>query len=266
MFVLQTLREFVDNPMGKGSNAIPSRQVIKDDLKRRLDKILEKKKIGLTIYTKNNEYFFHFIIPSEDLRRNNTYDVVLHFFPDSESSGKNLNNYLVRFFSNSPSFTYTYAYAFNLNGLFVEELEHKFEETVFENPPVTRNPGEIISYEKTIFFACTYLLENTKYLTKSTIELISKTYNETDFAKKIRNTDKIEIEIKREKNRVQREESEEKQKQSSSSGQRTPGSIQGKGKRAPTTGVSSREGNVAKFMDKGKITPRKPTRSKIRPK
>jgi hypothetical protein len=267
MFVLQTLHDFVDNPMGKGSNALPGRQLIKNDLKERYEKIVSGKKVDLTIYKKNDEYYFHFLIPSEDPKRKNTYDVILQFIPDDNSHGdKNLNNYFVRFFSNSPSFTYTYAYAFNLYGLFVEELDHKFDEQTFDSPPVVRNPGEVISYEKTIFFACTYLLTETKYLIKSTIDLIAKNYSETDFAKKIRNTDKIEIEIKREQNRVNREEEISKSKDSTSSKKIDPTKLGGKDKRVSTTSSQPKNGNVDKFMDKGKIAPRRASRSKIRPK
>jgi hypothetical protein len=273
MFILQTLREFVDNPMGKGSNAIPGRQLIQNDLRNRLELLLSKpdKKISVTIYSYGQSYFFHLIIPSENTKRRNTYDVVLHFIPsEGATEHKNLNQYYVKFFSNSPSFTYTYAYAFNLNGLFVEELAGKFDERVFENPPVTRNPGEIVSYEKTIFFACQHILNNaSKYMVKSAIELIAKKFNKDEFLKKIRHTETIEREIQRENNRIKREEEEEKRKskKDTSSKNRSSNKTTGITKRTATsTSRQSKDDDLVKFMDKGKIKPRKSSISRIRPK
>lgn len=270
MFILQTLREFIDNPMGKGSNAIPSRQLIRDDLKNRLDKILSNKDkdIKLSIYKYRDMYFFHFLIPSENMKRKNTYDVVLQFIPNEDSiNQKNLNNYHVKFFSNSPSFTYTYAYAFNLYGLFIEELSNKFDKIIFENPPVTRNPGEVISYEKTIFFACQYLIDNSvKYLTKSTIDLIAKKYIENDFVKKIRTSETIENEIKREDMRIKREEEKETKNKNNSSGRGNGPKLTGKNKLSSVKTTQQEKGGISKFTDKGKIVPRKSTITRIRPK
>lgn len=268
MFILQTLKDFIDNPMGRGSNAITSRQLIKDDLKRRLDVLLRDKKITQTIYKKNEEYYFHFLIPSEDLKRNNTYDVILHFIPDIDTKGdKDLRRYLVKLFSNSPGFTFTYAYAFNLYGILVEELDQKFGSEVIGNPPVVRNPAEVIGYEKTTFFACTYLINNDKYLAKSTIDLLAKKYNETDFAKSIRNIDVIEIQIKTEKARVTAEEvksaSKDKGTHPRKQDDRKHNAMT---KSVAHRGSTDRSTEVEMFKDKGKIGARKSSRPKIRSK
>lgn len=269
MFILQNIREFIDNPMGKGSTAIPSRHLIKEDLNRRFEELTNNKdkKIELTIYRDGDEYYFHFLIPSESKERRNTYDVVLHFTLGEDgkdfASDRNLNRYFVKFFSNSPGFIYTYAYTFNLYGLLIESLANKYNKIVLEHPPVTRNPGEIISYEKTTYFACYYLLKNPKYLDKSTINLIAKPYKEEVLNKKIRNEDKIKLEIAQEKRRVEREKKEEEKK--------LKGLIRsdkgvGKLPRRHDIEKVKKVTAINKIKPKAKITPKKSSINKIKPR
>ena len=269
MFILQSLREFVDNPMGKGSNAIPSRHLIREDLNRRFEKMLgeKEKKVSLEIYRDRDSYYFHFKIPSESSLRKNNYDVVLHFFLDENTKDaqqdKNLNRYLVRFFSNSPGFTYTYAYAFNLHGLLIEGLSDKFKPIVLQNPPVTRNPGEIISYEKTTYFACIYLLQNNKYLSKMIINPIAKPLKWNEFQRKIRNTDQIELEIRKENQRVEREKKAQKLEQERKSNSLLKELARREEKKV--RGAKARS-DIRRITPKSKITPRNSSITKIKPK
>lgn len=266
MFILQRLEEFVDNPMGKGSNAIPSRNLIKEDLTQRFNRLIneKEKKVHLDIYRNRDEYYFHFKIPSESVRQVNTYDVVLHFLLDENDKtmkdDKNLNRYMVRFFSNSPSFTYTYAYAFNLHGLLVEGLENKFRPIVLKNLPITRNPGEIISYEKTIFFACIYLLQNKKFLNKMIINAMAKPFKLKEFVSSIRNTDQIELEIAKEKRRIKELEKKENQTTASRNIVDQPR------KQDKKIGGTKAKSGINKITPKSKIMPRKSSITKIRPK
>jgi uncharacterized protein YwgA len=269
MFILQTLQDFINNPMGKGSNAIPSRQLIKDDLERRFKSLFhheekeKQKKISLDIYRDKDEYYFHFKIPSESKDRHNTYDVVLYFTVDGNKEltvDKDLRRYFVKFFSNSPSFTFTFAYAFNMYGLFVDELADKYKKEVLEHPPVTRNPGEIISYEKTIYFAAHYLLQERKYLNKLIIDSIAKPYNKAEFAKKIRNTDKIEIEIKQETRRIQRE------KEKKTEDTHTRREISKRGTVSSKEKIGGQFKSAGRNNPKSKITPRKSSITKIKPR
>ena len=69
---------------------------------------------------------------------------------------------------------------------------------ILNTPPSSRNPGMIFSYEKSIYFACKYLLEDKSLLLKSHV----KTYGQKltpNTLKSIRNINKIEEDIKREK-------------------------------------------------------------------
>lgn len=264
MFILQTLQEFVNNPMGRGSNAIPSRNLIKDDLNRRFSSLfgVKEKKISLTIYRDKDDYYFHLIIPSESKERKNTYDVVLHFTTeenDELANDNNLKRYGVKFFSNSPSFTYTFAYAFNLYGLLIPQLSDKYRHQIFDKPPITRNPGEIISYEKTTYFAAHYILTENKYMNKLIINSLAKPYSDNVLKKVVRNTDKIELEIKQEKNRVEREKKEREKKEV-------------RKKTVPVIKTVERDrGKVVNnksrvITPRGKVSPKKSSISKIKPR
>lgn len=254
MIARQSLSEFIDNPMGKGSNAIASRQTIKTDLINRFTKLLTHKKITVKMFhTKNDsEFYFHLLIPSESTERRNTYDVVLKFThpetgPDISSDG-NLKRYDVSFFSNSPSFTYTYAYAFNLYDMLVSELSAKYDKQVFERPPVTRNPFEVVGYEKTIFFAAHYLASNINLLQKRTVKAEGKVINIKQFTSTIRTTAKIEEEIRIEKRRVEKMKPKEPTKVHSNRTQQGNSNKLQKGAKISKTG---------RIKPKGKITPRK---------
>jgi hypothetical protein len=269
MFVLQNLRDFMDNPMGKGSNAIPSRNLVKEDLNRRFDALMshEGKKMSLEIFKDKNEdnYFFHLKVPSESKTQKHYYDVIIQFTTDGDKElrqDKNLNRYLVKFFSNSPSFTYTYAYAFKMYGALADGLDDKFRDIVFDQPPMTRNPGSIISYEKTTYFAALYLLRDAnKLLSKLIINTMAKPYDKGTFQEGVRNTDKAEFDAKAEKSK-DRQKSDVSEEEPL--GRATP--------RSDRT-VSSKQGSkiggsklLNKIKPRAKIKPRKSSITKIKPR
>lgn len=209
MYISQTLAEFLNNPMGKGSSVIVHRDQIRQYLDLKYDSLIRKfGDFEVKIYTHNDSYFYHLIIPSESQRRN-TYDVVIQFVNDD--SGKNnfsgdstLKRYFIKLFSNSPSFTYTYAYVVNEYDCMVDQLQTKYPDVVLTNPPTTRNPGEILSYEKSTYYACKFLNEHRSLLDKSYIGRHSKS-GIKDLIKEVRDTDKITLEIEKEKRRLERE-------------------------------------------------------------
>lgn len=254
--------------MGKGSNAIPSRQLIRHDLDQRYTKMMveNKKKIQLTIYKDKIDYYFHFKIPSESNRRENTYDVVLKFMLDDDikevENDKNLNRYYLQFFSNSPSFTYTFAYAFNFHDMLIQTLTKKYESVVLKQLPMTRNPAEIISYEKSIYFACHYLLRDRRYLDKEFIKRLAKPYNATTLQRVVRNTDQIKLEIKKEDNRIKQEKEELKKQESRSNSHKPRGSQLQTKKVSPSTTRSK----LTTRNSKGKVVGRKSSVNKIKPR
>jgi len=212
MFMPQTLKDYLDNPMGKGSTAIMNRQLIKDALNKRYEKLIkENKNFKYTIYYDRNDFYFHFIIPSES-ERNNTYDVIIQFTEGEENfkSDINLNRYYLKFFSNCPSFTYTFAYVYNDYDLLIDFLKNKYEDKVIDDNPVTRNPGEIISFEKSIYFACKYL-ETHKILLNKMSMGTAKKLNKKELYDIIRSNSDIMLEIKKEENRLRNEKKKDKE-------------------------------------------------------
>lgn len=206
MYEMQTLKEFLDNPMGKGSTAIPSRQLIKDDLDKRFKKLKKDKKIEFTVFTLRDEYYFHFLIPSES-ERENKYDVVIKFCKTEKMMKYDnfLNRYKLQFFSNCPSFTFTYAHTFMKLKILVPFLTNKFTDEIINGKAVTRNPNDIVSFEKSLYFACKYIEEDVKLMNKMYLNTVAKKLDIEEFSKQIRTSDKILLEIKSEQHRIANE-------------------------------------------------------------
>ena len=191
------IREYMDNPLGKGAT-IPGKQFIVEDYNNRFHKLVMEKEIQMNVFISGNRYFYHFLIPTESDKRDNNYDIVIELSSNEKHSliDNSLLNYDIKFFSNCPSFTYTYAYAYNMNGLLIPELGKLYEDIVLKRPPVSRNPGIITNYEKSIFFACKYILDDKNLLDKKYINKIASKLPRDYFKKQIRTSSKIEYEIK----------------------------------------------------------------------
>ena len=208
MFVSQSMEEYMENPMGRGSTAIGNRSLIKKDLDSRYDILLKRyKDFEHHQYAKDGHFYIHILIPSET-KRENTYDVILELFPSDESVkvGRSLKQYDFRVFSNCPSFVYTYAYVYNQYGLLIPGLSSKYSDITLDTQPGTKNPGEVINYDKSIYFACKYItshnsLMSTMLLIPQCRDLKMKSLLET-----IRSSDTIMLEIKKEDNRLKEEE------------------------------------------------------------
>lgn len=203
-----TLKQYIDNPMGKGAY-IAGRDFIIADLNNRFHKLVQDKKIELNIYRDRNDYFYHFIIPSESVDKM-TYDIVLKFTCNKEYKfDVSIKNYDIQFFSNCPSFTYTHAYAFSVNELLVQELRDKYDVGIFNYVPMTRNPNISVTYEKSIYYACKYLLDSPELLVKTHANKVSTPYNKMKLMYVIRSDKKIDMEYKT----LKKEQSDNKKKE-----------------------------------------------------
>ena len=189
--------EFLKNAGNKGS-IIPGKEQLLINLNYRLELLEKYKKIEMHIYTDKNNVFYHLIIPTENKDRENSYDVIIKF-KETEKSDKfdqSYRQYQIEFFSNCPSFTYGYAYVANINGYLIDEFIDKYESQILKYPPVSRNPGLLFSFEKSIYFACRYLMNNKKFLLKSYVDSYSKPLSR-DIIKNIRHMNVIEEEYKK---------------------------------------------------------------------
>lgn len=66
----------------------------------------------------------------------------------------------IKIFSNIASFVYFYAYVANKEDLLVPWLEDKLPSKALKEKPRVRNPAERIGFEKSIFYASQFILQN----------------------------------------------------------------------------------------------------------
>lgn len=210
--IKMTISDYLVNPAGKGNATIPNRQLIVDNLKQRYLELSRDKKFEVTIYKVKDDYFFHVLVPSEDRELNHKYDVVLQFTSLDENFTHELliKRYYMKFFSNSPSFVYSYAYVFHKNGILVDVLTKKMRSDVLQNAPGIRNPREIISFEKSLYFACLHLTQSIDFMNKMYLNTHHKGNKLSTLIKEVRNTDEMLMDIRREKQKQARAKKKEK--------------------------------------------------------
>lgn len=218
MYEIQTLSNFVNNPLGKGTSVLPNRELIVNDFKRR-KKIMEGegKKFDVTVYKNDvtGVYHFHVLVPSETKRKNN-YDVVIELSPPEKNGAFQkiaLDKYNARFFSNAPSFVFTYAHIMYNNDMGVKFLIKKYAKEVIQKAPEVRNPTGTILYEKSIMFAALTILEDSDYFSESYLKGIVKKNADNAIFAKVRTDKQILEEIDKENKRLSIEKREDKKEE-----------------------------------------------------
>lgn len=189
-----TLEDYINNPYGKGSSAIPAivREGALNTYKAKFNNLMlrENGKIKYYLFkdTNNNTYYVLVKVPSETVPKF-YYDVVFKFYTDAGvmEAGRNLKKYYIQFFSNDPSFVYTYAYSFNKEGLFITELASKMSKEALSEEPKERNPKQDIGYVKTIIFA--YIFLNEKGLLTQSAFGFAESYTQRTLLDMIMDTD-----------------------------------------------------------------------------
>ncbi len=190
-----TFKQYIDNPMGKGSSIFSGREMYKKLYTEKFDKVLlrEAGNIFYKLYydDRNDHYFCYIKMPSETVE-NFYYDVVIKFLPMDKKVNKGeqvLNNYRVQFYSDDPAFFYTYLHVFMEKDLFITELKSKVPKAVIKDDKHIRNPAGTVGYVKTLYFAYLFMgLKNLfmKYLYKA----YGEEYNRSKFIKEFENMDK----------------------------------------------------------------------------
>ena len=163
--------DYIRNPVGKGA-IIPGKEQIITALDYRLQVIQKYKEIIMKIYKDQENVYYHVLIPSEDKEREMNYDVIIKFKKSekTEKFDQSYRQHEIEFFSNCPSFTYGYAYVAHINGNLIKEFADKYDEKVLKYPPVSKNPGLVFGYEKSIYFACKCILADKQVLLKSYVD------------------------------------------------------------------------------------------------
>lgn len=182
-----TLRQYIDNPSGKGSAYLANRGAIKQGLNLTFIKLLResRKAFSATPYIYDNgDLLYHVKVPSEFYKTNGiTYDVL--FLLEHSSARRAQRN--ITLFSNCPSFVYTYCYVYNKKGLLIDDFKEKLPDIALNTAPVVRNPIESMGYEKSTYIAARYLVDgfclNDTYVNRYAKRMTSA--NETKLEKAI---------------------------------------------------------------------------------
>lgn len=251
------IREYVDNPMGKGDSSIPNRRELIESLSFKYDKLIQRKGNDIKLRAYHNkltdDYYFHLVIPSET-ERINSYDVVFKFSDTNKEHHQELSisKYDVTVFSNSPSFAYTFAYVYAKNGLFIESLANRLGKEFFKKQPEVRNRFGIINYDKYVYFGARFILDS-KRLNRAFLDMIVKPYHKDAFSRSIRTLDTIMTEYKNAEATLRRKRN--KLKQESSGPTRSVGD---------NKTVKPKTSSVKVLAKKTAKTPTKPKSNKVR--
>lgn len=194
------LKEFLSDTLsvGKGSVRIPISNMVTIH-RSKYNELAKKasKPFHHEIYTitPGNRKIIHVKVPSETVN-DFYYDVLLELTPEDSSSS--LADCHVKIFSNCPSFVYTSAYIFAhwdpdasraskspVKGMMIDLFKRKLprdrlllpgaEQKLGEQPihdkPTTRNPMGFPMFDKSLYYATFYVLENV------TLEKLQTTHN-----------------------------------------------------------------------------------------
>lgn len=182
----QTLSEFLSLPFG---NKLP----IVNEYDKSYQELRMKQKISVGGYTKlDDTYYLHIKIGSVS-NGGIEYDVVIQFFTDDPviKKEKTLANYKIQFFSNSPSFIYKYAALYKLHGYLIDALYDKMDKEYMDKLPEKTNPDMKLMWDKSIYYACRYIMENKFMLLYKTGIILNKKSNPKKFFNDIQGFDDI---------------------------------------------------------------------------
>lgn len=149
--------------MGKGAAVVPNAQT-KNNLNREFG--------GLRMTMKCYQYLladhwliYHIKIPSTH-QRDVYYDVVIEIDKAiaDEKGIDRVDALPFRCYSNCPSFIYTYAKVFYDKGLLIDWMTDKYDEKTTRQESKERNVYGLISYERSLYLACRFIMSNHRNL------------------------------------------------------------------------------------------------------
>lgn len=198
------IKEFLNNPGGKGNTALNIKSV-KDGFLARYEKIV--KSIEYQIFLVKKDVYILVNIPSSV--QGIKYDILVKFVETSKSTGESIADYDMKIFSNSPSFLYTYAFAYDKQGLFLTDCKRKLSPQMLKDIAKSKNPYGILSYDFSVFAALHFIVSN-DYLSLDTINQYGKKVNKSDVLKLVKNADALQKDRKFQKVAIREAELEEK--------------------------------------------------------
>ena len=138
------------------------------------------------IEKENYSYYVKLQVPSNN--RGNTYDVVIHFFTDSNIAvtDHSLRNYNIQIFSNNPVFAYHFGYANHKAGILIPFLADKLSGEILDTPARKNNPRNAIGYDHSFYIAGMWLMDSARLLNKSYIHEHGKSFDAVKLAGNVR--------------------------------------------------------------------------------
>lgn len=199
-----TLRNYYQNPLGKGASVISvSTQ----------KKIYEKEfpiiesRIRIKWFKTKKSLIAHIFFPSRSVELE--YDVIMEFdIRDITPASHSIDILPVRVFSNCPSFSYTYANVFNHKDILCPWLRSKYNKTIFKKLPKIRNPYQIISFERSLYLSAMYLLSHGRHRLQGIMAIAQPIKNTSPIISEIRTQEEIEASY----NRLHRLKTEQEEK------------------------------------------------------
>lgn len=152
----QTIGDFLAKPFGKSEPK-------QNDYEASYKKLASQKRVFMQACTKVDEknFLVHIKVGSES-RISEFYDVVILFYTHDSKIARQIRftNYFVKFFSNSPSFIYKYAVLYKEKGMMIPQCAMKLDQQYADKLPEKSNPNMIVSYDKSIYIACRFMLDH----------------------------------------------------------------------------------------------------------
>lgn len=188
-----TLKQYLDNPMGKGTSIAGNQEVLKRNY---MDQMLAlENKITYKWYTiKDKLLVCHIKLPSSNEKNgelNIFYDVIFEFDTSNLQKQITINELPLRVYSNCPSFVFTYAHAFYKEGILCDWLKTKYPKQVITKEAVEKNTHGLIGYEKSIYTCGLYLLKDQRnYIATIRKDAVSVS-NYADIVKNVQNSDAV---------------------------------------------------------------------------
>lgn len=240
------LREFLENPIGKGDASIPNKSLIIGALSAKYNTLTDgskgkQKRIDMKVYRNpgSDTYYFWLVIPTET-DRDNTYDVVFKFHDPESRHRRDLSiaKYDFQVFANTPSFAYTYAYVYDKAGLLIPELSEKLGREFYTDSPDIRNRNQNVMYDKYIYFGARYILDSKK-MNRVILETIAKPFDEKYLVSHIRTLNTIMTEYKKAEDKLKKKQKAERNH----------------GKEVPKSRSTGNTSGINIIQAKGKVTP-----------
>lgn len=155
------INQYLKNPAGKGvSTLMPEAAIAK--LNEQFEEV--RSKMVLKIYQGRQEKLLWFYVTIPDRSVDGlTYQVLIEVdMTTVPERALTVGEAEFKCFSNSPSFVYTYAYVFKRKGYLINWLAQKLGAAV-TTKPATRNPNNVIGFERSIYLALKMMQSEGKY-------------------------------------------------------------------------------------------------------